>query len=212
MNSALRIPLHPTPEQQLRLLALQVAFARVCNTITPVVRDTGVWNRVALHHMAYKRLREQFPGLGSQMVCNAIYSVSRTCRLVYQHPASPFNLARLNGKRLPLLRFDDRCPVYFDRHTLSLREGELSLYCLGGRMHLRLALSAQDEARFHEHKLRQIVLSRNAQDRFELTFGFADEPADEPTMQAPAADAFETAPGAPLPSQIPAYVMVEETA
>jgi hypothetical protein len=212
MNSVLRIALSPTPEQQLRLLALQAAFARVCNAITPMVRETRVWNRVALHHMAYKGLREQFPGLGSQMVCNAIYSVSRTCRMVYQHPASPFNLARLGGKGLPLLRFADSCPVYFDRHTLSLKDGELSLYTLGGRMHLRLALDAQDEARFHQHKLREIVLSRNPQDRFELTFGFAGESADEQALEPSAADSPEAGTGVTPPNEIPAYVMVEETA
>ncbi len=44
------------------------------------LHQTKVWNRVALHHLMYRNLRDQFPEMGSQMVCNAIYSVSRTCR------------------------------------------------------------------------------------------------------------------------------------
>jgi hypothetical protein len=44
--------------------------------------------------MAYKPLRERFPQLGSQMACNVIYSVSRAARHVYQHPSSPYNVAR----------------------------------------------------------------------------------------------------------------------
>jgi hypothetical protein len=128
MNSVLRIPLQADPEQAQRLQALQVGFARVCNALAPLVQQTKVWNRVALHHLSYRQLREQFPEMGSQMVCNAIYSVSRTARLVFQHPQSPFNLARLGDKPLPLLRFADSCPVYFDRHTLSLKAGQLSMF------------------------------------------------------------------------------------
>jgi hypothetical protein len=134
MSSLLRIPLNTTPEQARRLMALQAGFAQVCNALAPIVQQTRVWSRVALHHLAYRQLRERFPGMGSQMVCNAIYSVSRTCRLVYQHPNSPFSLARLGEKPLPLLRFADNCPVYFDRHTLSVKGGQLSMFTLDGRM------------------------------------------------------------------------------
>lgn len=150
MNSLLRIPLNATPDQVERLHALQVGFAKVCNAIAPVVQQTKVWNRVALHHLTYRQLREQFPEMGSQMVCNAIYSVSRTGRLVYQHPASPFNLARLGDKPLPLLQFADTLPVYFDRHTLSVKAGQLSMFTLDGRMRFELALRPEDEASFHE--------------------------------------------------------------
>jgi hypothetical protein len=194
MNSLLRVTLHVTPEQRARLLALQAAFAEVCNALAPTVRETRCWNRVALHHMAYKSLREQFPAMGSQMVCNAIYSVCRTSRLVYQHPKSPFNLTRLGNKPLPLLRFADNCPVYFDRHTLSLKDGQLSLYTLDGRMRFQLALRAEDEAAFHEKKLREIVLSRRSDGEFELAFWLERE-----TQESPGAVA-----------DIPEYVMVEE--
>ena len=64
------------------------------------------------------------------MVCNAIYAVSRTSRLLFQHPDSPLNLIRLAGKPLPLVRFGDTNPVYFDRHTLGVKDGQLSMYTL----------------------------------------------------------------------------------
>ena len=146
-------------------------------------------------------LREKFPEMGSQMVCNAIYSVSRTCRLVFQHPGSPFHLARLGDKPLPLLRFFDTCPVYFDRHTLSLKAGQLSMFTLDGRMRFQLALGAQDEAAFHERKLREIVLSRRADGVYGLSFHLAD--LDEP----------DAGPVSTLgvDAEIPEYVMVEET-
>ncbi|NUP87629.1 MAG: hypothetical protein HUU30_18020, partial [Burkholderiaceae bacterium] len=65
MRTLLRLRLDTSPAQRTRLLELQVAFARLCNTLAPVVRDTRCWNRVALHHMTYKGLREQFPEIGS---------------------------------------------------------------------------------------------------------------------------------------------------
>jgi len=207
MNFVLRLSLHASPEQQARLQALQVAFAQVCNALAPLVQQTRVWNRVALHHLAYRQLRERFPALGSQMVCNAIYSVSRTCRTVYQHPSSPFNLARLGDRPLPLLRFADSCPVYFDRHTLSLKAGQLSMFTLDGRMRFQLALRPEDEAAFHTRKLREIVLSRRSDGVYELAFWLVAVQSDgtPPDGSGPGADGQEQ-------GEIPEYVMVEETA
>lgn len=202
MNSVLRIPLDASPEQVARLQALQSGFAQVCNALAPLVQQTRVWNRVALHHLAYRQLREQFPEMGSQMVCNAIYSVSRTCRLVFQHPGSPFHLARLGEKPLPLLRFSDACPVYFDRHTLSLKAGQLSMFTLDGRMRFQLALGAQDEAAFHARKLREIVLSRRSDGVYELSFLLMD-PGEHEAGSAPVS-------GVGADAEIPEYVMVDE--
>ena len=202
MTQLLRITLSPTPEQFERLCALQAEFARVCNALAPTVRDTRCWNRVALHHMAYKALREQFPAMGSQMVCNAIYAVSRSSRLVYQHPSSPFNVARMGERALPLLRFLETSPVYFDRHTLSVKEGRLSMYTLDGRMRFHLALAPADEAAFHGSKLRDVVLTREADDAFVLSFWLGD--TDVPP---PAEDGAEGG-----LNEIPEYLMVEEVA
>ena len=195
MKNVLRIPLNTTPEQLDRLLALQRVFAQV-------------WNRVALHHLMYRTVRERFPELGSQMVCNAIYSVSRTCRVVYQSPGSPFNLARLGDKPLPLLRFSDMCPVYFDRHTLSVKNGQLSMFTLDGRMRFALVLQAQAEAQFKEQKLFEIVMARQADGLFALSFVFGDEQGAQPgaVLQEPSAATVESA-----GSDLPEYVLVEES-
>lgn len=199
MNFVIRIPLNTSAEQRLRLEALQIAFSKVCNALAPVVQQTRVWNRVALHHLTYRNLRTEFPELGSQMVCNAIYSVSRTCRVVFQHPKSPLNVAKLGVKPLPLLRFTENCPVYFDRHTLSIKDGQLSLFTLDGRMRFELALTATDEARFKEEKLREIVLARQPDGRYELSFVLSKLEENEP---------FEAI--ASRSSEVPEYVLVEE--
>lgn len=196
MNMVLHVQLNTSAEQVARLEALQAAFAQVCNALAPIVQKTRCWNRVALHHLAYHALREQFPQMGSQMVCNAIYSVSRMCRIVLQHPASPWNIARLGERPLPLLQFQPSAPVYFDRHTLSLKAGRLSMYTLDGRMHFDLNLQPADEARFHNEKLREIVLGSTPQG-FRLSFNFSPSP-----------DADAEVPTAGISAELPEYLLV----
>ena len=231
MKFELHIPLNPTPEQAARLLALQVAFAQLCNALSPLVQSTRVWNRVALHHMAYKRLREQFPSIGSQMVCNAIYSVSRHSRALFQSPNSPFNISQLGERPLPRLQFTDSCPVYFDRHTLSLKDGQLSMYTLDGRMRFQVHLPPEAEARFHQMKLREVVLTRQiapppegqapnpAVQRFVLAFTLSDEAGTDNdadvtlTSHAPAAGEATALPHNPqqeLAPPLPDYLKIEE--
>lgn len=204
MNSILRIPLDVSLEQASRLQALQEGFAQLCNALAPLVQSTRVWNRVALHHLAYRQLREQFPVMGSQMVCNAIYSVSRTCRLVFQHPGSPLHLDKLGDKPLPLLRFMQDCPVYFDRHTLSLKAGQLSMFTLDGRIRFQLSLDTEVQQRFHTQKLREIVLSRRSDGVFILSFLLVDQ--TQPATHSLVDGALVS----PQPGEIPEYVMVEE--
>ena len=202
MNISLRVALNTSVEQKARLLALQVAFAQVCNALAPTVQQTRVWNRVALHQLMYRSLRERFPEMGSQMVCNAIYSVSRTSRLLFQNPASPFSLARHGNKPLPLFRYADTCPVYFDRHTLSVKDCQLSMYTLDGRMRFALALTPQDETTFRQKKLREVMLTMRADGVYELSFQFSeiDEGDDAPALSV----------ALPEKAEVPEYVMVEE--
>lgn len=179
MNSIVHAFLSADEAQTTKLVALQTAFAAVCNVLAETVQQTRCWNRVGLHHLAYRALRERFPQMGSQMVCNAIYSVSRTCRQVLQHPDSPWAIQRRPNAPLPLLQFKPSAPVYFDRHTISLKNNQLSMYTLDGRMHFQLGLKPQDEVRFLQEKLREVVLARTSQG-FRLSFLFSSTPGEEP--------------------------------
>jgi hypothetical protein len=209
MNFQIRVPLNTSPEQYARLCALRVVFAQVCNQLAPSVQQSRVWNRVALHHLHYRALRAQFPALGSQMVCNAIYAVSKMARLIYQHPQSPFNPALKPGAALPLLRFADSCPVYFDRHTLSIKPGQLSLFTMDGRMRFDLTLEPEKLAVFEQAKLREIVLNERLDKVFELSFHLdTTEVAEAAEPDAPAEAVAQAAASAAL---IPEYVSVEVT-
>lgn len=173
MKSTMLIRLNPDPAQAASLGRLQALFAKACSALGPVVREHRCWNRVALHHLTYRKLREDYPELGAQMVCNAIYSVCRSARQIYQAPGSPWNVSRRPEAGLPLLQFSAVAPVYFDRHTLSIRHGRLSMFTLDGRLHFTLNLAAEDERRFREERLKEIVLSRDAQGFF-LMFSFGE--------------------------------------
>jgi hypothetical protein len=206
MTFWLRVRLQTTPAQDEQLFALQRAFVGACNALAPLARETGVWSRVGLHQLGYRRMRELYPDLGAQMVCNAVYSVSRTCRLVYQHPASPFNVKRVGRGGLPLLRFSPDAPVYFDNHTLSVKSGKASMFTLDGRIRFNLPLAPVDEKRFREDHLLEIMLTRGA-DGLALTFTFAQGQA----VGDPAAPALAPAPSAPGDAaglSFPAYLLV----
>jgi len=207
MNSIIRVPLNTSPEQFERLFALQSAFAEVCNALAPEVQRSKVWNRVALHHLHYRKLREKFPALGSQMICNAIYAVSRTSRLVFQTPASPFSLTKLGAKPLPLLNFANSCPVYFDRHTLSIKGTQLSLFTLNGRMHFELTLPKDQLLMFKVAKLREISLTRGIGNLFELSFWLDTTVVPQIVVMVPVGLPAAMPEGSS--SLIPSYVSVE---
>jgi hypothetical protein len=210
VTKTLVIPLNTPPALAAQLQQLQQAFAEVCNAISPVVSETRCWNRVALHHLVYRSLRERFPQLGSQLICNAIYSVSRTCRLIFQAPGSPFNLTILGNRPLPQMRFAPEAPVYFDRHTLSIRGGVVSMLTLGGRIRFRLSISEADEQRFRQERLREILLLHRGE-QYQLHFIFAgsvddDDAADAVPASAPKSAAKKVAPAAT--NELPEYVVV----
>jgi hypothetical protein len=183
MNSSVTVRLTLSGEQAQQLSRLQAAFAQACNFIAPMVVQTRCWNRVGLHHLAYRPVREKFAALGSQMACNAIYSVSRACRAVYQDPRSQWFVGRGPAATLPCLKFPQSSPVFFDRHTLSLKAGQLSLFTLDGRMRFKLAVGSEVEQRFALEKLKDVVLLGDGQ-QYSLRFVFAQDGqphlADEP--------------------------------
>jgi putative transposase len=128
------IRLNVSPDQAAALTALQSAYADACNRLVPMVMEHRCWNRVALHQLAYARLRKETP-LGSQMVCNAIFSVCKA----YQ---AQKELGRIKKDApVPVVRFD-RASVHFDKRTYSLKGERLSLYTLSGRITVTMLLGA----------------------------------------------------------------------
>jgi IS605 OrfB family transposase len=130
------IRLNVTSAQSAALHALRSAYADACNRLVPIVREHRCWNRVGLHNQAYSHLRAETP-LGSQMACNAIYTV---CKAYKAQRA----LGRISEDAIPLVRFD-RASVHYDKRTYTLKKDALSLNTLEGR--IRVVLSPGEHQR-----------------------------------------------------------------
>ena len=76
MKWTISILLETAEEHEQLLGELQREYHLVCNQIVPSVVEERCWNRVALHHLVYNKVRKT-SSLGSQMVCNAIFSVCK---------------------------------------------------------------------------------------------------------------------------------------
>lgn len=124
-----------TKEGTIRLESLREEYARACNMIVPEVIAGRCWNRVALHKSVYSMLRANTK-LGSQMVCNAIFSVCKA----YQ---AQKELGRIQiDKPIPKIAFN-KASVHFDKRTYTLtKSGQVSLYTLDGRIKASLSLGA----------------------------------------------------------------------
>jgi IS605 OrfB family transposase len=121
-----------TAEQSSALLALAEAFAGACNAIVPFVVEHRCWNRVALHHLAYYPVRQKFPALGSQMVCQAVHRVADAYKTLKA------NKGITRDAPVPEIRFD-ASSVAFDKRTYSLKGDTVSLFTLAGREHIAFA-------------------------------------------------------------------------
>lgn len=123
MKRTISIRLDTTVEQYKLLLQLQEAFLSACNQIVPDVIANRCWNRVALHKLVYSKVRQTSP-LGSQMVCNAIFSV---CKAFLAKAILP-------KEEIPQICFRKGRSVHFDKRTYSIKNGIISLYTLGKRI------------------------------------------------------------------------------
>jgi putative transposase len=126
------ILLDTTREQGQALAAVRAAYAEACNRLAPAVIEHRCWNRVALHNLAYSRLRAE-THLGSQMTCNAIFSVCKA----YQAQKA---LGRIKSNApVPVIRFE-RASVHYDKRTYTLKGDSVSLYTLAGRITVAMRL------------------------------------------------------------------------
>jgi hypothetical protein len=107
------------------------------------------------------------------------------------------------------MRFLDSSPVYFDRHTLSLKAGQVSMYTLDGRMRFELALRPSDQAAFHNRKLYEIILKREPGGYF-LNFRFGEALGAENIIVTE--DQTKKSLRDPETEALPEYVLIEEAA
>jgi transposase len=140
------------PEQMAALVAVRTAYADACNRLVPTVTEHRCWNRVALHKLAYTRLRGETP-LGSQMACNAIFSVCKAYRAQKE-------LGHIRKDApAPIIRFDQGS-VHYDKRTYTIKGEAVSLNTLSGRIIVPMVLGG------HQRR----ILARGVPKEAELVF------------------------------------------
>jgi predicted transposase len=174
MKNSIQIKLIVDADQASKLLDLQKTFALACDEAAKFVATSRSWHRVTLHHLAYRTLREKFPTLGSQMVCNAIHAVSRASKEIFQDPSSKWTALVKSGTPLPVLKFAETTPVFFDKHTLTLKKNALSIFTLDGRMKIQVNLSDEIDNLLRTEKLKELSLTLQ-KGSFYLRFVFSQD-------------------------------------
>lgn len=124
MKRTVALKLILSQEQSDALLETQKAFANACNQAVPFVVGNRCWNRVALHHLCYYLIRKQTHSLGSQMVCNALYKVCSSYKV----------LKIKKSQDIPAITFKESGSVHYDKRTYSVKDNILSLYTTKGRI------------------------------------------------------------------------------
>jgi putative transposase len=124
MKRTISLKLTLSQEQSDDLIETQLAFSNACKQTIPFVIENRCWNRVALHHLCYYKIRENIPSLGSQMVCNA-----------FQKVCSSYKVLKIKKSQdVPSITFKDTASVHYDKRTYTLKGNILSLYTVNGRI------------------------------------------------------------------------------
>ena len=130
MKVTISIKCEVTKEQAEALQMLQKAYMDACNSVVPFVVANRCWNRFALHKLTYNLIRENST-LGSQMVCNAIFSVCKAYK----------NRNILKEEPVPTIQFRKYRSVHFDKRTYKIKkDGAISLYTLGKRIQVKMEM------------------------------------------------------------------------
>ncbi len=137
MKRTISIKIKVAAEDSQELFKLGHHFVSACNEIVPFAMEYRCWNRVALHHLCYSKIRMESP-LGSQMVCNAIFAVCKAYK----------NRGIEKSEEVPKIQFRKNASVHFDKRTYSIKGKILSLYTLGKRIKVEMRMSDFQEQYF----------------------------------------------------------------
>ena len=128
MRRTISIKLATISSQHAALLHLRELFNRACNDVASVAQQQRCWGRVALHHLCYYQIRDKYPTLGAQMVCNAIRTVCDAYKV----------LQLRKSDTVPTITFKSKSSVHFDKRTYSFRGDLHSLNTVSGRILVRM--------------------------------------------------------------------------
>jgi putative transposase len=166
MKRTIAIRCRTSSSEKAALSLLQDEFTKACNQISPIAHSEKCWNRVALHNKVYTCIRRD-TSLGSQMACNAIFSVCKAYK------------ARKNKKREDKpVQFRRQASVHFDKRTYSIRGTTLSLYTLQGRLKLQMKIGAFQQEYLEKGLAREAeLICKKGEWYFHLVLELPEKPA-----------------------------------
>lgn len=124
MKRTISIKLNISKEQHEALLDTQKSFVQACNQVVPFAIENRCWNRVALHHLCYFKVRDIVSDIGSQMTCNAIKNVCQSFKV----------LKIKKSQDVPEIVFKENGSIHYDKRTYSIKGNSLSLFSTSGRI------------------------------------------------------------------------------
>ena len=153
MKRTISIKLLTTAKQNAALEDLQKEFTVACNQIVPLAAVNKCANRVALHHISYYAVREAHPTLGSQMVCNAVKTVTNAYKTFFA------NNPKKRREEWGLLAFKNGS-VHYDARTYSMKGTQLSLFTLSGRIKVEMCIGDFQANYLAQGKIKEAELVR----------------------------------------------------
>ena len=164
---ALVLPLALSPDQHAMYSRLADLYNRVWGSAVSWYDANHTVSAVAAHKALYAGLRDRFPQLPSQFVCNALRDAAGAVRSWNSnHPKRGWSLRA--SRRKPTVRFDLR--------TMGLRGNLLTLSSMHGLKRQRFLLPGMPEwfaSRYPERRLQAVTLVLDSNDlmtRLTLTF------------------------------------------
>lgn len=164
---ALVVPLALSPDQHAMYSRLADLYNRVWGSAVSWYDANHTVSAVAAHKALYAGLRDRFPQLPSQFVCNALRDAAGAVRSWNSnHPKRGWSLRA--SRRKPTVRFDLR--------TMGLRGNLLTLSSMHGQKRQRFLLPpipAWFDERYPERRLQAVTLVLDPNDlvtRLTLTF------------------------------------------
>ena len=107
LNRTVCVRLTVSPEDSAKLSETHALYRDASNFVVPIVyknKGSRLWQRFALHHVAYSKIRETFPALGAQLACNVIRSVSSAYKTELANHPQQLKQPELKAIRLKILQ------------------------------------------------------------------------------------------------------------
>jgi putative transposase len=165
----IKCKLSPTPSDKEALYETVFVFGDACNFISGIALEHRCWNKVALHHLCYYKVRELFQ-LPAQLACTARDKVAEAYK---------------SSKNKKLRKFGFYTSVRLDMRTFAItKNGEASISTLKGRLHVPMILGkwqAQILSTWEKNNAAELCYDKNTDTFYVHIIVKKDVPIVEPT-------------------------------